>query len=180
MGVLLTDDELLAATRADPDAFGEFYARHERLVLGFMLRRAGEPELAADLTAETFARALQSAHRFKPGPEPAVAWLLGIAQNVLAMTRRRGRVEARARARLGIPSVALDDMALLAIVETAGTVEQLLTALPEDQQRAVRARIIEQLDYPTIASELACSEATARQRVSRGLAALRRSLEARS
>ena len=39
----------------------------------------GDPELAADLTAETFAAALVSVRRFDPARGPAVAWLLGIA-----------------------------------------------------------------------------------------------------
>jgi hypothetical protein len=39
-----SDDELLARTPAGPEAFGEFYVRHETAVLGFMLRRTA-PEL---------------------------------------------------------------------------------------------------------------------------------------
>jgi DNA-directed RNA polymerase specialized sigma24 family protein len=66
-----SDDELLRRTPAEPAAFGEFYARHESAVLGFMRRRTGDPELAADLTAETFAAALVSVRRYHPGPAPA-------------------------------------------------------------------------------------------------------------
>ncbi len=72
-----TDADLLAATATDPEAFGEFYERHEDFVLLFLLRRTRDPELAADLTAETFAQALCSASRFRPGPTPAIAWLVG-------------------------------------------------------------------------------------------------------
>ena len=44
-----SDTELLR--RADAAAFGEFYARHERAVLVFMLRRTSSPEVAAALMA---------------------------------------------------------------------------------------------------------------------------------
>jgi DNA-directed RNA polymerase specialized sigma24 family protein len=71
----LTDDELLAATPRRPEAFGEFYARHEGAILGFMLRRTDEPELAADLAAEAFAAALVSVRRYRPTGAPAAAWL---------------------------------------------------------------------------------------------------------
>jgi hypothetical protein len=40
----LADDDLLLATPQRPEAFGEFYARHESAIHGFMLRRTGEPE----------------------------------------------------------------------------------------------------------------------------------------
>ena len=97
-----SDAVLLAGTRADPDAFAAFYRRYERLILGYMLRRTGDPELAADLSAEVFASALRSARRYRPEGPSAVGWLLTIAQRILASSRRRGRVEARARRRVGI------------------------------------------------------------------------------
>ncbi|HEV7496104.1 RNA polymerase sigma factor, partial [Baekduia sp.] len=72
------DDLLLARSTRDPAAFGVFYERHERLVLGFFLRRVGDPELAADLAGETFAVALLAARRYRGGGAPASAWLIGI------------------------------------------------------------------------------------------------------
>jgi DNA-directed RNA polymerase specialized sigma24 family protein len=52
-----------------------FYDRHARSVLAYFARRTRDPESAADLTAETFAAAIVSRRRFRPGPEPASAWL---------------------------------------------------------------------------------------------------------
>jgi DNA-directed RNA polymerase specialized sigma24 family protein len=60
------DEQLLARTRGEPRAFGAFYRRHEDRMLCYFLARVGDPEVAADLTAETFAAALVSAHRFRP------------------------------------------------------------------------------------------------------------------
>lgn len=76
-----TDDELLGRTPRDPEAFTEFYRRHERAVIGYFMRRTRDAEVAADLTAETFATAVVSAKRFRPGREPAIAWLFGIARH---------------------------------------------------------------------------------------------------
>src|SRR4051812_15469684 len=92
-----SDDELLLASARDPDAFAAFYRRHENAMLLFFLRRTANAELAADLTAEVFAAALGSARRFRGGRGPAVAWLFAIANHKLASSRRRGRVEDRAR-----------------------------------------------------------------------------------
>jgi DNA-directed RNA polymerase specialized sigma24 family protein len=64
-----TDTELLAATGSDPEAFGEFYDRYETAVVGYLLRRTGDVELAIDLAGEAFATALQSASRYRPGPK---------------------------------------------------------------------------------------------------------------
>src|SRR3954469_14372669 len=68
-----TDEDLL--TSGEPAAFGLFYERRVREVLGYMMRRAGDAEAAADLTAETFAAAIVARPRFRPGGAPASAWL---------------------------------------------------------------------------------------------------------
>jgi RNA polymerase sigma-70 factor, ECF subfamily len=171
-----SDDELLRSTPKEPEAFGEFYARHETAILGFMLRRTGEPELAADLTAETFAAALVSVRRYKPGPAPAAAWLYGIARNVLARSVKRRRVEDRARRKLSMPPLPITDELLDRVERHAGDerVEQLLATLSPEQAQAIRAHVLAEAPYPEIAAELRCSESVVRQRVSRGLAVLRK------
>jgi RNA polymerase sigma-70 factor (ECF subfamily) len=107
----------------------------------------------------------------------------GIARNKLLESRRRGRVEARARRRLAFEEEALDDHDLARVDELAGGahdgVVELVEALPERQRIAVRARVIEGREYSEIARELRCSELVVRQRVSRGLTRLRDELTER-
>src|SRR3954469_11198004 len=96
----LTDEQLLSSD--DPESFGMFYDRHVKAVLGYFARRTRDPELAADLTAETFASALVARRRFKPGGAPPAAWLFAIAARRLADFQRRGRVERRMRRSLAM------------------------------------------------------------------------------
>jgi RNA polymerase sigma factor (sigma-70 family) len=179
-----TDTELLAAAGSDPEAFGEFYDRYETAVVGYLLRRTGDVEVAIDLAGEAFATALQAAGRYHPGPKDgrsAAPWLFTIAQNKLTDARRRGQVEDRARRRLGLrEAIAYDDEALHrieSIGSQTGWVTELLERLPDDQREAVRARILDERPYGEIACKLQTSELVVRKRVSRGLAALRKSLE---
>src|SRR3954465_10756491 len=95
-----TDDALL--TSGDLEDFGRFYDRYARTLLGFFQRRTGDPEVAADLTAETFAAAVGARPRSRPGGAPPAAWLFAIAQHKLSDYRRRGRAEDRMRAKLGM------------------------------------------------------------------------------
>jgi len=173
---MVHDDDLLASfAGGDPEAFVAFYQRHLRAVLGFFLRRTGDPELTADLTAEVFAAALLAAERYRPREQPALAWLYGIAAHKLADSRRRGRVEDAARRRLALEPLAIDDADLARVEEIAdpGAAEAAVLTLPPAQRDAVLARVVDERPYAEIADEMQCSELLVRQRVSRGLRALR-------
>jgi RNA polymerase sigma factor (sigma-70 family) len=173
-----TDDRLLLS--GAPEDFGRFYDRHVRTVLGYFQRRTGNPELAADLTAETFAAALVARRRFKPGPVPASSWLFGIAQHKLADYRRRGAAEQRMRQRLGMERVPIgEEDAELITMLGRDAAWQLIDELPPDQREAVRAHVLEDRAYGEIAFETSTSEAVVRKRVSRGLGALRAKIGAR-
>ena len=171
-----SDEALLAAARSDPAAFAAFYRRFEERMLRYFLSRVGDAEVAADLTAETFAAALAGVRRFRAARGPAAAWLFGIARNTLAMSARRGRVEASARRRLGMPPLELTDDLIERIDALAGPALELVGDLPPEQEQAVRARVIDERDYADIAKDLRCSEAVVRKRVSRGLAQMREEL----
>ena len=167
---------LLAAARSDPRAFAAFYRLFERQVLGFFMRATRRAELAADLTAETFARALESLESYDPARGRADQWLFGIARNVLGSSYREGRVQSAARERLGLPRLVLDDHASETITRLTDGMEHAtvaLAGLPHEQQHAIQARVLEDREYAEIAGELRCSEAVVRQRVSRGLRTLR-------
>jgi DNA-directed RNA polymerase specialized sigma24 family protein len=167
-----TDESLL--TSGEPAAFGVFYQRHVREILGFMMRRTGNPETAADLTAETFAAAIVARRRFRPDGAAASSWLFAIAHRKLVDFQRRGYADERARRRLGLErrAVGEDDAALIGLLGESPTVRSL-SALPTDQRAAIQARVLDERSYPDIAAELGTSEVAVRMRVSRGLATLR-------
>jgi len=169
-----SDAELLIASREDAAAFGEFYDRHVAKVLAFFRRRVPDGELAMDLAAETFAAALGSVSRYEHREGPATAWLFAIARHLWFDALRRGQVEDRARRALQMQPLLIDDeaMAVIERVAAEGALE-LLDALPADQRDAVIARHVDERDYSAIAAELVCSESVVRQRVSRGVKAMR-------
>ena len=131
-----TDAELLAACHAQEEPFAVFYRRHERLVAGWLMRRCGRAELTADLLAEVFAAAYLAAPRFRPGPQPAQAWLLGIARHKLLRSMRRTRVEASAHRRLEVDAIQLCAASVAALEEVkAEDPMRLLAELPQISAR---------------------------------------------
>jgi RNA polymerase sigma factor (sigma-70 family) len=173
------DAALLAAVANEPDAFATFYDRYAEAVFAFLLTRTRRRDLAADLTAETFAAALAAASRYRGSAPTAAPWLFGIARNRMLDAFRRKRVEDSARRRLGMQAIALadDDLAELEsrldLAQHEEWLREALASLPSDQRSVLLARVVDERDYAEIASEVECSQAVVRQRVSRGLASLR-------
>jgi RNA polymerase sigma factor (sigma-70 family) len=174
VGSIGDSDELLLAGH-DAASFEAFYVRHVAGLLGYFARRTRDADLAADLTAETFAAALAGRRRYRPEAGPAAGWLYGIATKKLADAQRRGYAERRARRRLGMERIELtdEDIARIEQLGEADHATLLVDDLTADQRHAVVAHVVDERSYEDIASELHTSEAVVRKRVSRGLASVR-------
>jgi RNA polymerase sigma-70 factor (ECF subfamily) len=162
----------------------ELYAQRGEQLLLFLVRRTADPEIALDLWAESFAQAAAGRQRFRGSRhDEAAAWLFAIARRQLALYYRRGRVERRALHRLKLERPPAGQDVLLELsrraqldavrVELAAALAELSPAI----RHAVALRVVEEHSYPEVSNRLGISEAAARARVSRGLAALARQLE---
>jgi RNA polymerase sigma-70 factor (ECF subfamily) len=156
------------------------YDLHAEAMLAFLVRRTFAPDVAVDLMAETFAVAFEDRSQFRGRDERAArAWLYAIARHQLTDYFRRGQVEARALARLGVERRPMSDAEYERIEELAAsrelraTVADNLASLPADQREVLRLRVVEERPYGELALSLGISEQTARARVSRALRALR-------
>ena len=178
-----SDVQLLRAARRDDAAFEALYARWAPELHAWFARRTSSADVASELTAETFAEALRSLERFRGRhPGSGAAWLMGIATNLLRGWYRERSVATRARQRMGVPVRHYEEIDEDAIDRrlTAGPLRadllRALDALPAAQRRAVALRVLHERSYEEVAIALGCTEATARQRVVRGLRTMRERL----
>jgi DNA-directed RNA polymerase specialized sigma24 family protein len=149
------DAALLRAARRDPEAFAEFYRRHAGRVYDSTLRQVQIEEVALDVTAEAFARALRLVGTFRGvHTDSGAAWIHAIADSLLKLYWRRQRVERGARDRLGISEEiwnASDDDDLerrLDALARGGTLERLLAELPAAQRAVVHMRVVDEASSP--------------------------------
>ena len=177
-----SDAQLIEASAADPDAFRVLYDRYAARVHRFLARRTGNREVALDLTAETFAQAWTSRHRFTDVADGSAGpWLFTIARRLLVASVARRQLETEGLEKLrverrwdGAQDVVPDERWLAGM---EADLEEALDCLPHGQRRALELRIIEDFSYPEVARRLSCTSTAARIRVSRGLASLRARLE---
>src|SRR5918997_4971644 len=160
----------------DDEGFSRLYRVAAQDLVVFFARRTYDPEAAADLMAETFAKAYLARRRFRGSTEDAArAWLFGIARRRLAMYVRRGKAERRALRRLGLERPQLVEGEYGQIEELAGldamrgALAEELSRLAPAQRAALELRVLRELSYPDVAGRLGISEQAAPARVLRAL-----------
>ncbi|MFJ8718212.1 RNA polymerase sigma factor [Streptomyces violaceus] len=167
-----------AAAAHDPQLFEEFYRRHVDAVMSFVARRVADAHTVADLTAEVFLAALDSAHTYRPGRGDERAWLYGIARNIVSSERRRvARETARDRRISGRRLLEPDDIARLEDkldAESPGRrALAALERLPDGERAVVELVAVDQLTVTEAAAALGIRQVTARVRLHRARKTLR-------
>ena len=165
---------VIEAAKMDPRRFAELYEQNFDRVYAFVARRAGPRGEAEDVTAEVFHHALANLGRFEWRGVPFAAWLLQIARNALAdRWQRAARERGEPSPETGDPSPETGDPGIHAEVERWALFAELVSRLPDDQQRVIRERFVEQKSIREIARELARTEGAVKQLQFRALGRLR-------
>lgn len=172
----LTDAQLLLASAADRNAFGEVFDRHARAIYRFAFRRVGT-ELAKDVTAETFSIAFERRAAFDPTRGDVLPWLFGIATNVIRNYRRAERRQLRI-AWTDCESVeALDEIdERLDAARARPALARALLALRPDDRDTLLLLAWTDLGYDGIAQALEIPAGTVGSRLSRARRVVREEL----
>ena len=170
----LSDESLIAgmATR-DTDAMSAFVRRFQARVYRHALGVVGDRGAAEEVAQDAFMLAWRHAARYDPRRGQVVTWLLTITRNAAidAIRSRRDHPVDPERLRVALTRASEP--------EYEGT-EQLracLQALPVDQARPVVLAAVYGMTAKEIASQEGIPLGTAKTRIRRGLARLRRTVD---
>lgn len=178
---VLPADALEVAFRSGSEqGLSAAYSAHGPLVHTLCAR--AHPKAAADITQEVFLAAWKARERFDPDRGPLAAWLVGIAKNkIVDAYRKDGRQ---------VPEIRDDDGSKLdRVAESRAPLDQLadrlliteaLGSLPERPRQIVQLAFYEDMTHEQIAEHTSIPLGTVKSDIRRGLARLRRYLEAAS
>jgi len=138
-----------------------------------------------DLTAQTFARALDAIGRYEERGAPFSAWLLRIAANAAANRARRPVAVSLHAERAAGATRSRKDEAVVGETEEewveewlrADWIEDHLAALPPDGRRVVQLRFYDDLSFDAVAAAMGRSEGAVKQLLRRTLTTLRGRIE---
>lgn len=166
------DDHLVRRAQAEPARFAVLYERYFNDVFRFLHRRSGRMELTADLTQQTFLKAMLALPRYQPRGAPFRAWLFRIALNEIRMHWRRRKEMTM---ELGLKEVApLAEETGLDLEEAQlGRLSHALSKLGEDQARLIELRYFDGLSFAEVGQVIGIGEDAAKMRTHRVLRRLR-------
>jgi RNA polymerase sigma factor (sigma-70 family) len=164
--------------------FEAVYREHVGAVSRFFARRSTDPQTVADLTSETFVRAMSSLHTFE-GRGSLRAWLLAISRAVYAQQQAAiadsRLVVDRLTGQVTLQPDQLEDLVDRIDAERDGDGRELLeriTRLPELERSAIELVAIEGMSSRDAARVLGVSPGTVRVRLFRARARLRKGAKA--
>lgn len=178
MMALMPDDDALwrRVKRADAEAFGSLFERHGQAIYYYCFRQTANWGEAEDLTSIVFLEAWRHRHQeLEPGK--VLAWLYGIATNVIRNQRRSLRRFEAALARLALPESIEDPInGMLERIDDERQMAALLALvahLPRRQRDVIALCDWSGLDYAEAGLALGVPVGTVKSRLSRAHKRLR-------
>ncbi len=171
------EQEIIIRAKENPECFAPLYDYYLPKIHNYIYHRVHNVQLAEDLVAETFYKALANIKRFEWQQRTFACWLYTIARNqVIDHFRKKTPVLVEASV---LDGRAADDNPEEMVMQEI-TKEELLEAiktLSPDQQDALLLRFQEELKIKEIAEILGRNEGAIKALLFRGLKSLRRKLE---
>lgn len=158
-------DVINKVERVDEETFARIYALWKGAVLSYARSIVKDPALAEELFHESFLRAYEKRHTFKPGTE-LKAWLWTIVRNTCFDHLRKSATKLeRATPPESIPqhssSASITDFsdAETMLIERADRtrVEDCISKLPPQQREALMLRVHGDLEYQEIGRTIGLS-----------------------
>jgi RNA polymerase sigma-70 factor (ECF subfamily) len=161
------------------EEFEQVYVRNVDVVVGYFARRCRDPQTVADLTSETFVRAVNGFSGFDPRRGSDRAWLFGIASHVFANHCEQSAVGREAASRLGghrpLDDDEMEELADRVDAEREGaTLMRRCEQLPAVERAAIELVDLDGLTPKEAALALGVSRAAFRKRLSRARSGLRK------
>jgi RNA polymerase sigma factor (sigma-70 family) len=170
----LTPAPATPATEAEALCQG-WYEAHGTAVYSYFRFHIPLPDVAEDLTAETFLKVVRAAERFDAERGSPKTWILSVARNTLADWRRRARL--RQYVSIGtmhdLVSDAPSPEERLLREEEVGRLLDAVASLPDADRELIGLRYGSGLDIAELAEVLGIREGTVRTRLWRVLSRLR-------
>ncbi|WP_338764553.1 sigma-70 family RNA polymerase sigma factor [Bernardetia sp. ABR2-2B] len=166
----ISEEEHILAAQKDSKNFRFLYEANYEAIFRFLYRKANDEALAADLTSQTFIKALQNIQKFEYKGVPFSAWLYRIASNEFLKYYRKQKkmpvysLEEETAKKLTNFSEELADERQQ---ERIDQLKKILEKLKPKDMQMIELRFFEDKSFKEIAFILETTESAAKMRTYR-------------
>lgn len=164
------------AQKGDTEAFGQVYDALVKPVYRYIYYRV-DPQIAEDLTEETFLKVWQNLKKYKRGKNPFSSWVFKIAHNLVCDYYRKNETTSEIDENIADTQEHLSPEHTITIKFTQIQLRTAIKKLPENSQQVIILKYINELDNNEIAKSIGKSEGAIRIIQFRALKQLRSILE---
>ena len=158
--------------KGDTEAFGHIYDALVKPIYRYIYYRV-EPEIAEDLTEETFLKVWQNLRKYKKGTTPFSSWAFKIAHNLVCDYYRKHQPTEEVDENTPDPQDSLNPIRSTNLKLNHIKLRKAINSLPENYQQVVILKYINELNNPEIAKAIGKSEGAVRTLQFRALQQLR-------
>lgn len=167
------EQSLIEQAKRHPEAFGHLYDIYFGKIYSYIYRKTGDRQVAEDLTADTFMKALANIKGYKYTGQPFAAWLYRIASNLVADHYRSRRVTAPLDEGLQVAATEGDPVEAALAVDDQLAMARAIQTLSPDQQDVILLRFSSGLKLKEIAEVVGKTEGAVKALMFRALGGLK-------
>jgi RNA polymerase sigma-70 factor (ECF subfamily) len=177
---ILREYETVKQAAKDPAEFQILYDRYFSAIFNFIFRRIDDEEITADLTSQTFLKALGNLKKYKYKGVPFSAWLYKIASNEVNRHYRNGKKKLVYSFDEAEFENLIEQNREEAIEIDIEYIIRQMQSMCEADIEVLELRFFEEKSFAEVAFILEISEANAKMRTYRAVDKLKKLMERRS
>lgn len=173
MNYTRTEDEIKAEYKIleqisqKPEKFAYFYEKYYGQIFKYILRRCASEMTTADLTQQTFLKAMLNIHKFVPKGLPFSAWLYRIAANEVNQYYRQNKLDFKYSWEDNLLNNIVAEVEDADDEHLGNKLTQALEKLKEDELHIIQLRFYEDKSFKEIGFILDITEANAKMKLYR-------------
>lgn len=171
---LAEEQKWVLAAQQDIRAFGKLYDFYYKRIYLFIFKRVENDDLAADITAQAFLKAMTAIGKFSFQGVPFSAWLYRIALNEVNMHYRSDKSKMTESIEKGQIAGMMEENEEKMSDEMLKRLTEVMQKLPPNDMQLISLRFFEELSFKEVADIMEMTENNAKVRVYRILERMRK------
>jgi len=155
------------AAKSDMANFDKLYDKYYQAVFRFVYQRVDTMEMAAEVTSQTFLKAMVSLSKYKNQGLPFASWLFRVAYNETNLFFRAQKSERRFYLNLSNDHDLADELSIDESINPEEVLKPLLEKLKPQEMELIEMRYFEKRSFREISSIINISETNAKVKVHR-------------